>query len=246
MIRNIARRLIYREKYSSDTYISFLRKKGVKIGDDCIIYAPSKVLIDCQYPWMITIGNHVRITQGVKMITHDFSWSVLKLFDDGRNALGAVLGASGTIKVGNNVFIGMNSIITRNVTIGDNVIIGAGSIVTKDCASGGVYAGNPARFIMSVDDYYAKRQSLQLAEAKTLAQEYYSRYHKMPEETVFNEYFMLFKTDITKINKSFKKKLELCGNYEESPEYTKQTKPAFKYYNSFLDYCFSEEQNGEH
>ena len=60
--------------------LNILKKQGVKIGEDCIIYAPNKTLIDCQYPWMITIGDHVRITQGVMMITHDFSWSVLKKF----------------------------------------------------------------------------------------------------------------------------------------------------------------------
>lgn len=42
------------------------------------LYIPTKTLIDEQYPWMITIGDHVRITEGVKILTHDYSWSVLK------------------------------------------------------------------------------------------------------------------------------------------------------------------------
>ena len=76
---------------------------------------------------MITIGNHVRITEGVKILTHDYAWAVLK------TETGAILGASGTVKIGDNVFIGMNTVITRNVEIGNNVIIGAGSVVTSSC-----------------------------------------------------------------------------------------------------------------
>lgn len=45
--------------------------------------------------------------------------------------------------IGNNVWIGMNSIILKGVRIGDNTIIGAGSVVTKDIPSNVIAAGNP-------------------------------------------------------------------------------------------------------
>ena len=51
------------------------------------------------------------------------------------------------VKIGDKVWIGMNSIVMRGVTIGDNVIIGAGSIVTGDIPSGVIAAGNPCRVI---------------------------------------------------------------------------------------------------
>lgn len=57
------------------------------------------------------------------------------------------------IKIGNNVYIGTGSIILPGVTIGDNVIIGAGSVVTKDIPSNTVFAGIPARFIKSIEEY---------------------------------------------------------------------------------------------
>ena len=63
----------------------------------------------------------MRITEGVKILTHDYSWSVLKLYESVSENPGAILGASGTVKIGDNVFIGMNTIITRNVEIGNNV-----------------------------------------------------------------------------------------------------------------------------
>ncbi|WP_084446333.1 DapH/DapD/GlmU-related protein [Desulfosarcina sp. BuS5] len=46
--------------------------------------------------------------------------------------------------MGNNVFIGVNSVVLPNVTICDNSIVGAGSVVTKDISPGIVVAGNPA------------------------------------------------------------------------------------------------------
>ena len=76
-----------------------------------------------------------------------------------------MFGASGRVEIGNNVFIGMNSIICRNVSIGENVIIGAGSVVTKDCQPNSVYVGNPARRISSIEDFINKRTVLQNCEA---------------------------------------------------------------------------------
>lgn len=51
------------------------------------------------------------------------------------------------VRIGNNVWVGMNSIIMRGVTIGDNSIVGAGSIVTKDIPANVIAAGNPCRII---------------------------------------------------------------------------------------------------
>lgn len=230
--------MVYGAKYSSESYINYLRKKGVTIGDDCTIYVPSKTLIDTQYPWMIKIGNHVRITEDVKILTHDYSWSVLKLAPNSR---GGVLGASGYVEIGNNVFIGMNSIITRNVSIGDNVIIGVASVVTKDCEPNGVYAGNPARKIMDIDAFYDKRLKMQAKEAKTLAIRYYDKYRKKPGIEIFHEYFMLFSNDeVIQKNEIFKNKTKLCGNEKEASIYLKKTPPLFDGYEEFMRYCFDE------
>lgn len=83
MIKEFAKRIIYGEKATSELYIASLRKQGVKIGEDCIFYDPSQSPVDTQYPWMISIGNHVRITAGVQILTHDYSWSVLKTMRGG-------------------------------------------------------------------------------------------------------------------------------------------------------------------
>ena len=57
------------------------------------------------------------------------------------------------IVLGNNVFVGINSIILRNAYIGDNVIIGAVSVILGNVDSNAVYAGGPEEKIMSLDEF---------------------------------------------------------------------------------------------
>jgi len=52
--------------------------------------------------------------------------------------------------IGNDVWIGGNTIITPGVEIGNNVVIGAGSVVTKNIPSNVVAVGNPCRVIRSI------------------------------------------------------------------------------------------------
>ena len=49
--------------------------------------------------------------------------------------------------IGDNVNVGVGSIIVGKIVIGSNVIIGAGSVVVKDLPNNCVAAGNPARII---------------------------------------------------------------------------------------------------
>ena len=240
MIKKIIKKIIWGYKASSEEYIKHLRSVGFSIGDDVIIYAPTKTFIDEQYPWMVSIGSHVRITEGVKILTHDYSWSVLKLADNADK--GIILGASGEVNIGNNVFIGMNSIITRNVRIEDNVIIGAGSIVTKDCRKNSIYAGNPAKYIMSLEDFERKRKELQFFEAKKLVKMYYNRFGFYPKEDIFDEYFMLF-SRTSNLNGRFQRKIELCDNPKDSLNFMDLHEPMFDSYQSFLNACLKEDND---
>jgi len=209
MISKIIKRLIYREKYSSKAYINYLRKIGVTIGNNCEIFVPTKSYIDTQNPYMITIGDNVKITQGVVLLTHDFSWCVTSNLD------GFITGSVGYINIGSNVFIGFNSIILKNVTIGDNVIIGAGSIVTKDCEPNSVYAGNPARKIMSIEEYHNKRKQKQESELKTLVNKYYDKYGIMPDDSVIRE-FLFYCSDYSSIDEPMVNKLMYeSGHYDK-------------------------------
>ena len=56
------------------------------------------------------------------------------------------------ISIGNNVWIGGNSVICPGVTLGNNVVVGAGSVVTKNFPDNVVIAGNPAKIIKTIDN----------------------------------------------------------------------------------------------
>jgi len=55
------------------------------------------------------------------------------------------------IVIGNDVFVGANTIILKGVTIGDRAIIGAGSVVTKNIPADEIWGGNPAKFIRKIN-----------------------------------------------------------------------------------------------
>jgi acetyltransferase-like isoleucine patch superfamily enzyme len=118
---------------------AYLRKKGISIGKDCFISLGAK-LDTCS--GQITIGDRCEITHGCVILSHD---ATARRIDRNRRS-------TGTVQLGNDVFVGVNSVVLPNVTIGDNSIIGAGSVVTKDIPSNVVVAGNPARIIRRLSD----------------------------------------------------------------------------------------------
>ena len=67
------------------------------------------------------------------------------------------------INIGDNVWIGGNTVICPGVRIGDNVVIGAGSVVTKDITDRGIAGGNPCKVIRKITEadrkfYYKDRE----------------------------------------------------------------------------------------
>ncbi len=56
------------------------------------------------------------------------------------------------VTIGNNVWIGGNSVVLPGVNIGDNCVIGAGSVVTKDIPPWSLAAGNPCRVIRKITE----------------------------------------------------------------------------------------------
>lgn len=141
---------------------SYAKVLGVKVGSNCRIYIKEFG----SEPWLISIGNNVTITSGVKLLTHDGSTWLIR-DKRGRRYFYA------KITIGNNVFIGVNSLIMPGVIIGNNVIIGAGSVVTKSIPNGLIVAGNPARIIGEFKNF----------EDRALLQ-YYSDYDILENETL--------------------------------------------------------------
>lgn len=145
--------------------IKYWRKKGAIIGDDCNI--SDKAFLGSE-PYLISIGDHVRINSGVQLITHDGGVWVLRKLQDTDNAEN--LDLFGKINIKNNVHIGTNSIIMPGTTIGNNCIIGCGAIVTHDIPDNSIAVGVPARVIETVYDY-KKKHSDEFLYTKSLSQD---------------------------------------------------------------------------
>jgi acetyltransferase-like isoleucine patch superfamily enzyme len=94
----------------------------------------------------IEIGSNTMIAPNVMIMDSDFHvhWPPERR----RTAKTGVYDKE--VKIGENVWIGANSLILKGVCIGDNSIIGAGSVVVKDVPSNVIAAGNPARIIESL------------------------------------------------------------------------------------------------
>lgn len=140
--------IIYKLMDSSLT--KYYRWLGANIGDDCS-FIGSNISLSSE-PYLISIGNHVRVSFDVAFVTHDGGTFVLR--DKYPN-----VSIYGKITVGDNVFVGARSIIMPNVRIGNNCIIAAGSIVTKDVPNNSVIAGTPARIICTIEEYEEKHKS---------------------------------------------------------------------------------------
>lgn len=227
----LIKKIIKKEKYNSYTYIKYMREKGVNIGNNCKIYAPNKTEIDISNPWMLNIGNNVKIATGSKILTHDFSWCVTSGID------GEIVGNIGKVTIGNNVFIGMGAIITKGVNIGHNVIIGAGSVVTHDCEPNSVYAGVPAKKIMTIEEYQNKRKNTQVEEAKELAITYYKSTQKIPTKKIMREYNFLFEKRENIEDEYVQKNLIDSGHYEMCKERFINSSPRFNGFEEFLEFC---------
>ena len=150
----------------SSKYIEILRMNNVKIGEGTYFFSPSSTIIDYTRPYLLEIGKYCKITSGVKVLTHDYSRSVLRL------KYGDIIGEAKKTVIGDNVFIGVDSIILMGAQIGNNVIIGAGSVVSGKIPDNVVVAGNPAKVIRTLDEHYKIRKEKTIKEAKEYAKEF--------------------------------------------------------------------------
>jgi acetyltransferase-like isoleucine patch superfamily enzyme len=126
--------------------ITYARYIGVSVGKNCRLYIRSWG----SEPFLITIGDRVTIASRTRILTHDGATCLIK------NSNGKRYQKYARVNIGNDVFIGMNSIIMPGVTIGDRSIIAAGSVVTKNVSPGIVVGGNPAKTICSFEQYSKK------------------------------------------------------------------------------------------
>ena len=133
----------------------YLKKKQIfkSIGEHCYFH-PCNIPSE---PKLVSLGDNVVISSGVRIITHDMSYTLLNNHTEKKYGNNNPF-FTGEISIGNNVMIGADAMLMPNITIGDNVVIAAGSIVTKDIPSNSVVGGVPARFLESFDEFAEKRR----------------------------------------------------------------------------------------
>ena len=134
-------KVLYKAKIIGDA--KYLKLLGAEIGNNNSFYNNR---YDEGHAYLLKIGNGCTITN-VTFLNHDASTKRIT----GKTKIGKII-------IGNNVFIGMNSILLPNIKIGDNCIIGAGSVVTKSMPENSVICGNPAKVINSIDNFKEKQK----------------------------------------------------------------------------------------
>ncbi len=135
----------FRGEYTTEKLISM----GMKVGAN--FNRLNGVILDPGHCWLIEIGNNVTMAPRVHILCHDASTKAFLNYTK-----------IGRVTIGDNVFIGAESVVLPGVTIGNNVIIGANSTVTHDIPDNSVVAGSPAKIISSLDDYIAKEKQRML------------------------------------------------------------------------------------
>ena len=126
--------------------------------------------------------------------------------------------------------------ILRGVTIGDNVIIGAGAIVTKDVPPDSVVAGVPARVVCTLDEYYQKRKSKAVEEARQYARELYHYRGVKPTVEDFWEEFALFYHEEENYPEAFVRRLKNVQMPKELyDEFVKNNQPIYASFEDFLN-----------
>lgn len=148
MITRIKRKITYHyemSKYNNYTIAEYFRKQGAIVGEGCNIAVRNLGT----EPYLIKIGNHVNINEGVRLITHDGgTWVFRQETPD--------IKVFGPIVLEDNCFIGMNTVILPGVRIGKNAIVSANSVVIADVPENCIAMGVPARKFGSIEKYKEK------------------------------------------------------------------------------------------
>lgn len=122
--------------------VGHARGLGVRVGEGCR-------LIQVNFgtePYLITLGDRVSATR-TSFITHDGSAWVFRAQYPDADLIAPII-------VGNNVFLGIDTVVLPGVTIGDNVVVGASAVVVRDLPADCVAMGIPARPLKTLDEYW--------------------------------------------------------------------------------------------
>jgi acetyltransferase-like isoleucine patch superfamily enzyme len=117
--------------------VAYYKLNGTKIGRHTMISLGAKLDVR---RGQITIGDNCTVTYGCILVSHDATARRLCPTDNG----------TGRIVLEDDVYVGVGTIILRDVRIGRGAIIGAGAVITKDISPYAVVVGNPQQVIRMI------------------------------------------------------------------------------------------------
>ena len=141
---NIIKEFVYRFRgeYTTEKLMSL----GMQVGRN--FKRLNGVILDPSHCWLIEIGDNVTMAPRVHILCHDASTKPFLNYTK-----------IGRVTIGDNVFLGAESVVLPGERIGSNVIIGAHSTVPHDIPENSVAVGSPARVICALEDYLSRERS---------------------------------------------------------------------------------------
>ena len=159
--------IITRPNIEIGDYTYYDDPDGVKQFEDNVLY---------HFPFIgdrLRIGKFCAIARGVKFIMNGANHQMngissypFFIFGNGREAARPVEGElpyKGDTLIGNDVWIGYDTLIMPGVRIGDGAIIAARSVVTADIPPYAIVGGNPARVVRERFDSDSVQRLLDIA-----------------------------------------------------------------------------------
>ena len=155
-------------------YPTYLRHQGVRVGKNAVVLYPA--YIDGRMPYLVEIGDDSVVSLHVTILTHDAS-----------SAWAGDFIKVGRVTIKERCFIGAGCTLLCNVTIGPNAIVGAGSVVSRDIPPNTVYAGSPATFVCSMEDFVLKHQKAARSHPLIEGRHYQHPYIPDPRREILKE-----------------------------------------------------------
>jgi acetyltransferase-like isoleucine patch superfamily enzyme len=121
---------------STEATIARLRAQGATIGEGCLIYSTTF----SSEPYLVTLGNRVAVSGGVKFLPHDGAVWLLRQRRPHAQVFGRIV-------VEDDCYIGENALLLPGTRIGRGSVVAAGAVVKGRFPENSVIAGNPARAV---------------------------------------------------------------------------------------------------